>query len=155
MQVVLVDTSPQARSSLTGQSSTFTFDIDPVNAEVWTVSARLFSDDADGVTQPDHTIQGQFHVHGVWYADALAAAPTALSDLTSQGVYRDGVEVTFPAVNEATAYIALPNSVSNPTFMSGPLFLTTTSSALGTTHTLYAISANDYNGTGTLIVEVN
>ena len=151
-----VQTTPQANSGLTGQSTTFTFDINPTAAEVWTISARLFTENASGVAQPDHVIQGQLHVNANWYADARTSAPTALTDLTSRGVYRDGVEYTFPVLSGGIGYIALPNSVSNPTFMSGALFIVPmTTAALGSDYTLYTFSTNDYDGTGTLTVEVN
>ena len=104
--------NPAMRTGLTGQSSTFDFSIDPTVAETWNISAQLTSTDAMGVAQPNHTVSRSLHVNSPWYADALTSAPTAISDLTSRGVYNSGVSYTFPAVSGGTAYIALPSSVT-------------------------------------------
>ena len=148
-----VPTMPESNSGLTGQSATFSFVINPTVAETWNVSAQLFSENSSGTAQPNHTVSRQLHVNVPWYADALTSAPTALSQLTNRGVYRSGVSYTFPALTNGRGYFALPNGIT-PTFMTGSLFLTATSTPIGSTHTLYTLSTNDYDGTGTLTVEV-
>ena len=146
--------SPTSRAGLTGQSSTFTFDVNPTTAETWNASAVLTSQDSSGVAQPNHTVSATLHVNAPWYADALTTAPASVSAMTSRGVYRSGVSYTFPALANGRAYIALPSSVSNPVFRSGFPFLTATSSPLGSGFNLYTLSIDDYDGSGTLTVEV-
>ena len=146
-----IPTTPQS-----GTGTSFTFEIPRDQVGTYAVSFVIESENAAGVAQPNHTATSSVRVNADWYADALTTAPTALTDLTSRGAYNDGVSYRFPALVNGRAYIALPNSVASPRFRSGALFLTPmTTAAIGTTHMLYTLSADDYNGDGTLNVEVN
>ena len=146
-----IPTTPQS-----GTGTSFTFEIPRDQVGTYAVSFVIESENAAGVAQPNHTATSSVRVNADWYADALTTAPTALTDLTSRGAYNDGVSYRFPALVNGRAYIALPNSVASPRFRSGALFLTPmTTATIGTTHMLYTLSADDYNGDGTLNVEVN
>ena len=146
-----IPTTPQS-----GTGTSFTFEIPRDQVGTYAVSFVIESENAAGVAQPNHTVSSSVRVNADWFADALTTAPTALTDLTSRGAYSNGVSYTFPVLSGAIGYIALPNSVTSPVFRSGALFLTpTATTAIGTTHTLYTLDTDDYDGTGTLTVEVN
>ena len=94
----------------------------------------------------------------VWYTGAATTVPTAVGDLTNNGVYSSGVTATIPQVVGGTAYILLPtvaNRDYNFLYQGGSARIETlpNPTTIGD-HTLYVVSDNDYNGSGTLLLEI-
>ena len=148
-----------ARVSDTEWTATATIDISAVADFTLTGDIQATLHD---VQQADVTVTSRFRVTAEvphTFSGALTTAPTGTGDLTDNGNYVSGQNITIPAVANATAYIALPDGARIITYQGGsarpeldPPMPDTSFSA---THTLYTISSNDYNGLGTLLLEVS
>ena len=94
----------------------------------------------------------------VWYAGARSDPPTALTQLPNQGNYSSGVTATIGTNPGATGYILLPTVTGreyNFLYQGGSarIEVLDATTAIGD-HTLYTISQDDYDGSGSIEIEV-
>ena len=143
-----------------GTATTFTVAIPIDQVGTYSVSARILSNDSDGEAVALHTVTASFRVFAetaLWYAGTRTVAegaPTNITDLASQGAYSSGVTVELSG--DPVGWIFLPVRTNGYVFRSGFLFLeipneTTVSNP---NFTLFEINNDDYDGSGTLVVEV-
>ena len=92
------------------------------------------------------TEERNFTIDSLYYTALLTSQPTAVSEMTSRGVWRNaGVELTFTANDTGRSlYYALPTRTNGYRFESGSLIYSFTDlSGIGDDHTLYRIDDFD------------
>ena len=111
-----------------------------------TISGLLSYTWVDTFPDPDvtkqvrnHPVSTSIELDATWAYGFSDTAPTAITDLTAQGVFRSPETITGLTGDQGEFYIALPSGTGTPTVQDGVLFLTVTPVTGFTGYDLYSI----------------